>query len=625
MAYTVLARKYRSTSFDTVVGQEPIARTLQNSIKEDRVAHAYLFCGTRGVGKTSMARIFAKALNAVDEKGNEISEVAKAIMTGRDTDVIEIDAASHNSVENARELIANSVYRPLRGRYKVYIIDEVHMLSIQAFNALLKTMEEPPEHVVFILCTTETHKVPATIQSRCQRFDFKNIPTAKIAEHLKEIIDKEKLQAEPDLLHMVARLGEGSMRDALSLLDRLMAAGDKKLTVKLLEDLLGLPDRTLILALLEAFADGDAAAALARAEQLLNKGIGPEQLVGSIADGLRDLMVMSACGAETDLVEITGEARQEAGALAARFDAAALSHMIALCDAVGRNARLSSAPRALLDALVVRLALAEKFADAAAIVAGGGGRAGPPGGAARGAGGPAGKTAGMLNPGRERAAEHNNGPEQVARETSVAAAAADSSRERPLVERPAAVGGDAGDTARGGEAEADAAEPDVDEPLEPTVLGVEVGPVSFWEGVRVAAQAKPALVPVLSRVEVKGLEAGRITLGCSSMMAAAVRTRVRAIEELCRQVAGGPMTVELDVQEEPAAAEGETPDGQADEAGAESSSAADAVREVASNAEAEEQLQAPTVDPDAVTSDPLVQEALSLFNARIVNIVPRSE
>src|SRR4051812_14157078 len=237
MAYTVLARRYRSQDFDEVVGQKPIADTLENAIKANRVAHAYLFVGTRGVGKTTMARLFAKALNGGKP------EIDEAIMQGRDTDVIEIDAASNNSVENARDLIANSIYRPLRGKYKVYIIDEVHMLSTAAFNALLKTMEEPPEHVVFILCTTESHKVPATIQSRCQRFDFKNIPTARIAEHLTAVIKQEGLAAEPELVHAVARVGNGSMRDALSLLDRLMASGEKKLTAALLEDLLGLPDR----------------------------------------------------------------------------------------------------------------------------------------------------------------------------------------------------------------------------------------------------------------------------------------------------------------------------------------------------------------------------------------------
>jgi DNA polymerase III subunit gamma/tau len=389
MAYTVLARRYRSRDFDEVVGQEPIARTLQTAIKTGRVAHAYLFTGTRGVGKTSTARIFAKAINNPD--GNP--EVDQAIMQGRDTDVIEIDAASNTSVEQARELIANSIYRPLRGRHKIYIIDEVHMLSTAAFNALLKTMEEPPEHVIFILCTTESHKVPATIQSRCQRFDFRNIPTARIGEHLTSVIKDEGLSAEPELVHTVARLGNGSMRDALSLLDRLMAAGEKKLTVQLLEELLGLPQRELVSALIDAAADGDPKTALERADDLLKRGISADQMIESLLDRLRDLMVMSACGPETDLVDLVGNARHDEAERAAKFDAAGLVHMIALCESIQRAIKSSSVPRALVDAMVVRLALTEKLADVTALAArlNGGGASGGSGGAerpARAAGGP---------------------------------------------------------------------------------------------------------------------------------------------------------------------------------------------------------------------------------------------
>ncbi|MGE3109565.1 MAG: DNA polymerase III subunit gamma/tau [Phycisphaerales bacterium] len=367
MSYTVLARRYRSKSFDEVVGQEQIARTLQNAITHGRVAHAYLFCGTRGVGKTSTARVFAKALNA---PGDQPKDVADAIMLGRDTDVIEIDAASNNGVEQARELIANSIYRPLRGRYKIYIIDEVHMLSTAAFNALLKTMEEPPDHVVFILCTTETHKVPATIQSRCQRFDFRNIPTARIIEHLGAVVKHEGLIATPELLHMVARLGNGSMRDALSLMDRLMASGEKQLTLPLLQDLLGLPDRELVSQLVRTIAGGEVAGALKATGNLLGRGISPEQLLGTLADHFRDLMVICSCGKETDLVELSGELRQQAVEEASHFDAAGLVYMISLCENVSRTMRSSSSSRALLDAAIVRLAMAEKFADVTAVAMG---------------------------------------------------------------------------------------------------------------------------------------------------------------------------------------------------------------------------------------------------------------
>lgn len=370
MPYTVLARRYRSRSFAEVVGQESIAQTLQNAIKQNRVAHAYLFCGTRGVGKTSTARIFAKALNALDAQGKEIPEVAEAIMAGRDLDVIEIDAASNTGVDNARELIANCAYRPMRGQRKVYIIDEVHMLSTAAFNALLKTMEEPPEHVVFILCTTETHKVPATIQSRCQRFDFRNIPTRQIAGHLAQVIKDEGAAADDELVHLVARLGNGSMRDALSLLDRLLASGEKKLSVAMLERLLGLPDRDLVTQLVDALADGEPGPALERADALLAKGVGLDPLITALAERFRDLMVLRACGAKTELVDLTDESRTAAAAQAERFDPAGLVHMIALCEGVGRSAKSSSFPRAVFDALIVRLAQTEKLADVTALVAG---------------------------------------------------------------------------------------------------------------------------------------------------------------------------------------------------------------------------------------------------------------
>ncbi len=370
MAYTVLARRYRSQKFSELVGQEAIVKTLQTAIKQNRVAHAYLFTGTRGVGKTSTARLFAKALNAVDDKGKEQADVADAIMQGRDTDTIEIDAASNNSVDEARNLIANAAYRPLRGRKKVYIIDEVHMLTTQAFNALLKTMEEPPEHVVFILCTTETHKVPATIQSRCQRFDFRPIAAATIAAHLAEVLAGEKTSAEPELLHMVARLGNGSMRDSLSILDRLLAAGDKKLTVKLLEELLGLPDRTLVSNLVSAIAAGDASASLKASDDLSKRGVSPEQLLGTLAERFRDLMVIAACGQDTDLVDLEADSRAEAAKEAARFDAPGLTHLIAICDAAARNCRTASSPRAITDAAIVRMSMSEKLADLTALVAG---------------------------------------------------------------------------------------------------------------------------------------------------------------------------------------------------------------------------------------------------------------
>ncbi|MEM9418811.1 MAG: DNA polymerase III subunit gamma/tau [Planctomycetota bacterium] len=385
MAYTVLARRYRSQSFGSVVGQEPIASTLINAIKSERVAHAYLFCGTRGVGKTSMARIFARALNApatIDDapavEGTEYPEddvqqrMAEAIMKGEDLNVIEIDGASNNSVDQARQLIANAGLSPTANAlYKIYIIDEVHMLSGAAFNALLKTMEEPPSHVKFILCTTEPHKVPPTIQSRCQRFDFRNIATGKIADHLSEVLKGESVEADSEVVWQVARLGNGSMRDALSLMDRLLATGESPLTAKVLQDMLGLPDAELIAALVNALADGDVKASLTATADLLGRGIGQDQLVEVLIERLRQLMLIAACGADSELIELSEDAKPVAVEQSQRFDAAGLVHMIALCENLHRHAKASSNPRALLDATVVRLALAEKMADVSAVLSGG--------------------------------------------------------------------------------------------------------------------------------------------------------------------------------------------------------------------------------------------------------------
>jgi len=366
MSYTVLARRYRSQSFDAVVGQEAIARTLQSAIETNRVAHAYLFVGTRGVGKTTMARVFAKALNGGSP------EVDQAIMSGQDTDVIEIDAASNAGVDQARELIANCIYRPLRGKYKIYIIDEVHMLSTHAFNALLKTLEEPPEHVKFILCTTETQKVPATIQSRCQRFDFRNLSASEIKTHLANVLKGEKYQADDDALHAVARLAAGSMRDALSLLDRLIAAVPEgpggRITYRLIEQLLGLPQRELLADLIAAVSSADAARALTITDDLLSRGISPSQLIESLVSRFRDLMILCACGPKTPLVELDDEARELAVRQAQSFDAPGLLHMIALCESVASRLRNTATPRALLDALIVRLAMAESFADVSALL-----------------------------------------------------------------------------------------------------------------------------------------------------------------------------------------------------------------------------------------------------------------
>ncbi|HEY7086792.1 MAG TPA: DNA polymerase III subunit gamma/tau [Tepidisphaeraceae bacterium] len=369
MSYRVLAREYRSATFDEVVGQDHVAKTLKRAIESGRIAHAFLFCGTRGVGKTSMARILAKALNC--EKSDKPTtepcgkcNSCKAIAVGQDIDVIEIDAASNTQVEKTRtEIIENVQYRPARSRFKVFIIDEVHMLSKASFNALLKTLEEPPEHVKFILATTEPEKVLPTILSRCQRYDFRNISSREIADHLKAICKDQEIKAEDDALLLIAKAGAGSMRDALSLLDRLLSIGEKKITVELIEQSLGMPRTQVIYALAESIGEGNVKQVLETVDKLISGGLSADTLVVSLSDHLRNLLILRTCGPKSDLVEVPGIAIEELNKQASRFEPVVLTQDIAILEELRRSLRTSQAGRALLDATLVRLALAEQFAS----------------------------------------------------------------------------------------------------------------------------------------------------------------------------------------------------------------------------------------------------------------------
>ena len=369
MAYTVLARRYRSGTFDEVVGQEPIAQTLKNAIATDHVAHAYLFTGTRGVGKTTMARILAKALNclSVDEPTTEPCgkcDSCVAVAEGEDIDVLEIDAASNTGVEHVRELRQNAIYRPARGRLKIYIIDEVHMLSVSAFNALLKTLEEPPEHVKFILATTEPNKILPTILSRCQRFDFRNIQPGQIAAQLQKILRDESVEAEDALLRRLGRLANGSMRDALSLLDQLLSVGEGKLTLDMLGELLGVVRSERIVEIVDAIAENDLADVLERTDIAIGEGVSLEQLAESLQSALRDLLVIRNCGPQTELVETDDPAvRGKITEQAKKFDDAYLVYGITVMEELRRSIRSSGSGRALLEAALVRLTASERFSD----------------------------------------------------------------------------------------------------------------------------------------------------------------------------------------------------------------------------------------------------------------------
>jgi DNA polymerase-3 subunit gamma/tau len=307
-------------------------------------------------------------MNVTDDL-QDAEAIADAIMRGDDLDVIEIDGASNRGVQEARDLIAGAGLSPARCRSRIYIIDEVHMLTTESFNTLLKTMEEPPEHVKFILCTTEPHKVLATIQSRCQRYDFKPIPSRLIAAHLRDIVGQEGVEVEDAALSRVAELGNGSMRDALSVMDRLLAGGDDKITLEEVEITLGLPEASLINDVIDGIGAASPGDALAAAEALLVSGTSIEQALSSLIERFRQMLIVSTCGVDTEVLDLSSEQRDAVAERAGRFDAPALVHAIAVCEAVSRQGRLGASARALLDAGLVRLALAAELVDPSAVAA----------------------------------------------------------------------------------------------------------------------------------------------------------------------------------------------------------------------------------------------------------------
>ena len=295
MAYTALYRKFRPDTFENVVGQHHIVRTLKNQISSGRVSHAYLFCGTRGTGKTSTAKIFAKAINCIspiEAKPCGQCSLCKSVEDGRSVNVIEIDAASNNSVDNIREIRQEVKYPPTEGTYKVYIIDEVHMLSTGAFNALLKTLEEPPQHVIFILATTDPQKVPATIHSRCQRFDFKRIGFGEIALTLNSYIEKEEVKATKEALEYIARLADGSMRDSLSILDQCVSFFyGEEITVEKVADIVGAVDTKVFFEMTNAISKKDAAKCMEIVEEITDTGRDIKQFVENLIGHLRNLLM----------------------------------------------------------------------------------------------------------------------------------------------------------------------------------------------------------------------------------------------------------------------------------------------------------------------------------------------
>lgn len=321
MSYTALYRKFRPAGFEDVKGQDHIVTTLKNQIKAERIGHAYLFCGTRGTGKTTIAKIFAKAVNCENPTdGSPCGECAicRAIAAGASMNVIEIDAASNNGVDNIREIVDEVAYSPAEGKYKVYIIDEVHMLSIGAFNALLKTLEEPPSYVIFILATTEVHKIPITILSRCQRYDFRRITIDTISARIKELTQIEQVSIEEKAVRYIAKTADGSMRDALSLLDQCIAFHfGQELTYDKVLDVLGAVDTEVFSRLLRAVMQGDVPQSIGILEEMVIQGRELTQFVADFTWYLRNLLLIKTADGLEDVIDVSTEnlnrLKEEAG------------------------------------------------------------------------------------------------------------------------------------------------------------------------------------------------------------------------------------------------------------------------------------------------------------------------
>ncbi|MDV3256678.1 MAG: DNA polymerase III subunit gamma/tau [Sphingomonas sp.] len=373
--YRVLARKYRPQTFAELIGQDAMVKTLGNAIERGRIAHAFLLTGVRGVGKTSTARLVAKALNCVgpDGKGGPTinpcgqCEPCRAIAEGRHIDVIEMDAASHTGVDDVREIIEAVRYASVSARYKIYIIDEVHMLSKSAFNALLKTLEEPPAHVKFLFATTEVGKVPVTVLSRCQRFDLRRIPAEKLADHFASVAKAEGVEVEEEALHAIARAAEGSARDGLSILDQAIAHGEGRVTAGQVRDMLGQADRGRIRRLLETLLSGDAAATLAQLDGAHALGIEPGSLIRGLMDSLHSVTRAKA-GAKADLLQ-SAEEREAAASLAAELSWASIHRLWQLLLKGLEDVRIAPDPNEAAMMALLRLIHAAELPDPSALAA----------------------------------------------------------------------------------------------------------------------------------------------------------------------------------------------------------------------------------------------------------------
>jgi DNA polymerase-3 subunit gamma/tau len=359
MSYLVLARKWRPQVFEEVVGQRPITQTLQNAISQNRVAHAFLFTGARGVGKTSTARILAKALNC--EQGPRINPCnqcasCQEISSGNSMDVIEIDGASNRGIDEIRELRENVRYTPAKSRYKIYIIDEVHMLTREAFNALLKTLEEPPPHIIFVFATTEPHKIPATILSRCQRYDFKRIPMKEIFGSLKRIVDEEKVQISQRALLSITQESEGSLRDAQSLLDQVISYGGKEIRDEDIVEVLGLIDRKILNDTIEAIADRNPERCIEMIERVYHYGVDLQHFCRELLQCLRHLILIKVSQHPEGFMELLEEEMEVLKKQADKFEFDQLNHLFNLLLKGEEEMAQSTFPRTMLEMTLIRMA-----------------------------------------------------------------------------------------------------------------------------------------------------------------------------------------------------------------------------------------------------------------------------
>lgn len=359
MSYTALYRKFRPDNFKDVKGQDHIVTTLKNQIQADRIGHAYLFCGTRGTGKTSIAKLFAKAVNCenpVDGSPCGTCASCKSIAAGASMNVIEIDAASNNGVDNIREIVDEVSYSPAEGKYKVYIIDEVHMLSIGAFNALLKTLEEPPSYVIFILATTEVHKIPITILSRCQRYDFKRISIETITDRMRELMEAEGVQVEEKALRYVAKTADGSMRDALSLLDQCIAFHfGKELTYDKVLDVLGAVDTEVFSRLFRQVLKRDVLGCINLLEEIVMQGRELTQFVSDFSWYLRNLLLVKTSDNMEDVIDVSSENLNRLKEEAEETDAETIIRYIRIFSELSAKMKYAAQKRILLEVALIKL------------------------------------------------------------------------------------------------------------------------------------------------------------------------------------------------------------------------------------------------------------------------------